>query len=197
MRPKLHFLDRIPYRGFGPAEQGASGLVRLFFYSCFAHLATFYPVPGVPLNIAHSTETDRPMNRPPMVYKPAHKPVTTTFSPQSTIIDHNRRCYRPVGFSEAPLSSILPALSVDILTPVLKVELSPVASLACFFIPRCDSPGLLGLSLPGSTRFAGFARGESSTSMGDDLIGRNEDRKWSFRFIGLGLLHDEFSPLPA
>jgi len=53
----------------------------------FAHLATFYPVPGVPLNIAHSTETDRPITKPPMVSKPAYKPATTMISPQSIIID--------------------------------------------------------------------------------------------------------------
>jgi len=44
-------------------------------------------VPGVPLNIAHSTETDRPITKPPMVSKPAYKPATTMISPQSIIID--------------------------------------------------------------------------------------------------------------
>lgn len=64
---------------------------------------------------------------------------------------------------------------------------------ACYFLgsflhARLCLAGFTGAKFAGW--FTGFARGKSSTSMGADPIKRIGDRKWSFRFVILGLLHE-------
>ena len=90
MRPKLHFLDRVPYRGFGPAEQGASGLVQLFFYP------RAWRVPkhcAFNLNRQADEQATDGLQTCPQ----------TCYNHFFTTIDHNRRCYRSVRFFESSL----------------------------------------------------------------------------------------------
>jgi len=121
-----------------------------------------------------------------MVSKPAYKPAATMISPQSIIIDD------AIGQSVRFFgSSLIQYLAHIIHRHVDAISLS--GAFACYFLgsflhaPLCLA-GFTGAKFAGW--FTGFARGKSSTSMGADPIKRIGDRKWSFRFVILGLLHE-------